>query len=1253
MKRGGLIFAALLLISGVLRVSAPASRPARQSAQAVPPASEHSKMKAGPQGTYQQAIAGRIQEYYGVWNDDPKQAAELRDHWNVPAVSKSRERVQFVIALLPDPAHTHLALQFDRGAEALQQAAQKKGYAFDRAILPWDRISHPDPEDFNLRRAEAKDKRETEAFPGLMIFRKDQDPPAADGRQQSSATATRDGDGHAAKKETEKSTLFVWIVGETPTGGVHKDQFRNALRIMCEIRGSCQTKKPAIDAPLLILGPSFSGSLESLRQELEGPAAVLNSQSFYVYSGTVTDARSMRRFESEIPPAGRFASFQENDDRTLQLFLDFACNRGFERDAISVLSEDETVYGSQQFSQNEPARSKVTSCTNRWIRQDPKDVLHLHFPREISSFRSAYQKESAGQPPASSSSAKSTLPLDLGETGNDDDSVPPFGQAQTPASQEAVMLGLVSELQKHHIKFTVLYASDPVDQVFLARYLRTNYPQGRVVVTAPDLLLGKQSDTLLNGVLGVGSYALLPGLSDKLCQQEPAQDHEDRLFASSSNVGTYNAMIGLLSVTEEQPAGTVPQAPYAEYASPLLADQSGHTSCAQQPLPWVIILGQDGFWPVAGLSTSDVQAQDGQEPIAVVSAGKASASTLKPAAGQGIPPAPQPFHTPPDWNIAYCLTLLLLVVHASLSLSGSVLANSEARAQFARDQSDCRGASIIALGALALATAFVLLLCTRNPRVDWQGFPGLTALLWIPYPAFVAITLWDLGKLRGQPRVAACFALVVAFMTVIQLFLALGWISCALFRAYWSTRILHLTSGLSPVLPILLLLGAGYWWMWISLRGACLVDLRRPRLPEDADLQHKVFRISDKEAEELRETAHPLYFTSRVVIPVTGLAIIALIVLDHRHPVQTVEGWAYDWTYALILGLMIATFLGGLLKLVWTWYACRLILAGLDRLPLREAFSRMHRLTWHSFWNPGGSTIRETYKVMSRSLENLDRLARLIADPSASIEATARENVRLQIAATIAARNTAMDTYRKLFPEEESSEAASPNAERKLRFAGNLLNPWDWLQRDKDKAPLLQTMKKDIEALQKQLAKTAAFLIVQVLRPWWSLDNSPSVSTSAKTDDSPPATKGANTDDASLPAVRLLAEEFAALVYVNFLVTVLLRMRTLVICTGGMYVFIMLSMNVYPFEPHPALQTLAVVLLVLMGAVVGYVYAEMHREAVLSRLTSTEPGELGVDFWIKFGSAAAIPLFSLLAAQFPEINQALFSWLTPALDALK
>jgi hypothetical protein len=61
----------------------------------------------------------------------------------------------------------------------------------------------------------------------------------------------------------------------------------------------------------------------------------------------------------------------------------------------------------------------------------------------------------------------------------------------------------------------------------------------------------------------------------------------------------------------------------------------------------------------------------------------------------------------------------------------------------------------------------------------------------------------------------------------------------------------------------------------------------------------------------------------------------------------------------------------------------------------------------------------------------------------------------------------------------------------------------------------------------------------------------------------------------------------------------------------------------------------------------------MHRDAILSRLTSTTAGELGWDFWLKFISAGAIPVFSLLAVQFPEISKFLFSWLEPAVQAIK
>src|SRR6516165_1212404 len=55
---------------------------------------------------------------------------EDREHFK-PRNPTGRAQVRFVVATLPDPAHTHFSLLFDRLTEALQQAAQDQGYNYD------------------------------------------------------------------------------------------------------------------------------------------------------------------------------------------------------------------------------------------------------------------------------------------------------------------------------------------------------------------------------------------------------------------------------------------------------------------------------------------------------------------------------------------------------------------------------------------------------------------------------------------------------------------------------------------------------------------------------------------------------------------------------------------------------------------------------------------------------------------------------------------------------------------------------------------------------------------------------------------------------------------------------------------------------------------------------------------------------------------------------------------------------------------
>jgi hypothetical protein len=331
-----------------------------------------------------------------------------------------------------------------------------------------------------------------------------------------------------------------------------------------------------------------------------------------------------------------------------------------------------------------------------------------------------------------------------------------------------------------------------------------------------------------------------------------------------------------------------------------------------------------------------------------------------------------------------------------------------------------------------------------------------------------------------------------------------------------------------------------------------------------------------------------------------------------------------------------------LLKLVCAWSKCREVLAALDRLPLREAFSRMKRLSWHSMWNPGGSTLRETYKLMSRGIENLTRLKSLSQDWSTPLTDGVRWKVIAQIEKVTKTRDELLAVYGNIAGEAEETTRTAGTITAFLAAINTI--PASIRKRyakNRERGTDLKLLMQKIETLQGEMAKMAAVLIADVLKPLWDAETALVVSEDEKVPKVP------------LSPFRALAEEYAALTYVNFLVTVLLRMRTMVINAIGIYVLIVISMNVYPFEPHPALQTLAIVLLASLGAAVGIAYAEMHREAILSRLTSTGTGELGWDFWLKLLSAVAIPVFSLLAVQFPQINQFLFSWLEPALQAVK
>jgi hypothetical protein len=76
-------------------------------------------------------------------------------------------------------------------------------------------------------------------------------------------------------------------------------------------------------------------------------------------------------------------------------------------------------------------------------------------------------------------------------------------------------------------------------------------------------------------------------------------------------------------------------------------------------------------------------------------------------------------------------------------------------------------------------------------------------------------------------------------------------------------------------------------------------------------------------------------------------------------------------------------------------------------------------------------------------------------------------------------------------------------------------------------------------------------------------------------------------------------------------------------------------------------------LLGILGAGVIGVFAQMHRNAILSRITDTKPNELGWDFYFRIVSFGALPVLTWVAYQFPDMGNLIYRFVEPVVPVIK
>jgi predicted protein tyrosine phosphatase len=699
-----------------------------------------------------------------------------------------------------------------------------------------------------------------------------------------------------------------------------------------------------------------------------------------------------------------------------------------------------------------------------------------------------------------------------------------------------------------------------------------------------------------------------------------------------------------------KPDATKPYAPLPDYSPPYWTEAKPCDPNSLQfrcrPAAWLSVITRNGTWPLAALNDRTLPPHP-EDPPAVENVETAGAGTDAQAENPSSAEHPRWPGMPRSTKVLLIALCGFALFHALCCQYASFTAKPAFRAHFAT--AGRRHTGLVLIGSYLIAQMALLAgwgcgifaqgaSPVTSSKVVWAVVVFVCVVSGIAMIANIVATRRLNGygsSLLARSAWRAGFSLVLFGVLVCAFFRTwvnpLEGVLALATRAFVYYRSMHLTSGVSPIVPFLSMTMGLYVWFWYALHGLALFGPDRPCLPPISTLGIKVPGAKDelklsmfsqeKAAKPVELMATPLAWDN-VKLLLALFAGFALLVacLVSDVPVRSLGARKYALIYCFWLDFYFSLMLVEAWQIWRTWSSTRQLLVFLDRLAMRRTLGALHGFSWGSVWKMSGNVLDVRYKLLSRQLECLNHLHRslvLFVVPKDSAEQAAFAGVGVCRTAVEAAQSAG------------------------LRFA-------EWYSKNFNdpKAADLQRFK----TFQKQVAETTGVVMTELLIPASRVEKRSliQVDPSDKCDD--------DHRQGPAPSPNGLirnAEELVCLTYLGYAQNLLGRIRTIVL--GGVYLFFAATIAVssYPFDPRPLLSGALLFLFFVFGAVVVVVYADMHRDATLSHVTNTNPGELGSEFWFKVVGYGAAPVLGLITQIFPEWSGFLFSWLQPGLSSLR
>jgi len=862
----------------------------------------------------------------------------------IAAASRLDYKLEVVIALIPDPIDAGMPYRSDEALEAIQRGGLG---LFDRQWFPWQ--------------GEVARTQRYRREPGALLFR--------------SSSPSR--------------LTLVLLIGETPKGGLHKAAFFEALDLAQRLRPLASKV-----GPIRILGPTFSGTTESLRLSLLrwlGQRPLPPEPPGEVRFRMVTGSATAPGLEDIL--IGSFGqqvvlerTIVPDDELQRQAYLYLEEKLGWDFEHVALLSEFDTVYGQE-------ARHPIHQGGGAAA---PGPHYYGEFPSHLARLRIAREKkglnENSSEPKEVVSSSRKLVELSLAEEEQEPVDVIPQLSSMSTASNDLALLNQLDAVCSEGVRYVGILATDIRDRFFLAEHIHSLCPDV-VLFTFDNHLLSShpQLTKSMEGSLVLTSSPLA------------IADRGDRVaYTSEFQQGI------LLAVRQLLQDGPVPP-----------------------PRPWIVAVGQGSLWPLVHLD-------EGARSLFTI-AGTEEVVFKWITASAVI--ALLAFWL---WRTARSIQLLdgaiwmapggipgarffPLVAMGTLALACGVLLvfyslplwnQDEFRKGFLSGRVVAWGLNFLALAlvyaALIVACAWLLRAASTRRFGPWE------------------VLAWVVGA-------------VLLLLGLKQAFVGLWVLPGG--EEFFYARAADFASGLSPLVSLACLLAAVYAWALLALRRRRMSLLQRMAWPLASAAADEPLAACGRLAAEVdrvlwRWFPGPWFWG--------GLALTLLIPLRRLWGIQPVtEPAAYGWVFLVLVGLGFTLGAIAFYRFITVWWKLERVLELLCHTWLLGVFVENHTFfDWKPLRSFGWRLpLLKTSLLSTEALRTLTRRDLLGADgpalaPAGALDQGIGSVIKAQVARDLGAEISARQELQKWFTKSGHTLVRArpqrPTAPEEVEVAGEI-----------------------------------------------------------------------------------------------------------------------------------------------------------------------------------------------------------------------